>query len=447
VWGDEVGAGLWMFLARIGRFWRSRNDSSDKVTATIQLLPLQEGARTLDDSVRPPGIGAGRAYFPAFDGIRAVAILAVFINHYSVLSYGHLGVSVFLVLSGFLITGVLLRSRDQVDRWKTFYMRRTLRIFPVYWGFWLVVVCLTGVLHVMWNRGNLLYVPYAGNMIWSFYGGRWGAPEAMVHVGFAPDAAGIARHWIYVGHFWTLAVEEQFYLFWPMLVLWPKRVENVLRLCVGTIVLVTLAKVAFAFVSTGFPSQVVRITLLRCDEFAFGGVVAALVCLGKFHRLVRWSNWLVAVGCVTLVGTCMVNSLMGSELSGARWDFLVNLPVTDVLAVGLILAGMAPQSIVARGLSWRPLVRLGQISYGFYVFHDIGHPLIRDFVERQFLGGSQVLRDAMTALIAFGIALGLAVLSFRYLETPFLRLKDRWTAKIVVLRPVILEVPEAVVVL
>jgi len=400
----------------------------------------------LDESVRPPGIGAGRCYFPAFDGIRAVAILAVFINHYSVLSYGHLGVSVFLVLSGFLITGVLLRSREQADKWKTFYMRRTLRIFPLYWGFWLVVVCLTGVLHVMWNRGNLLYLPYAGNMIWSFYGGRWGAPEAMVHLGFLPDAAGHARHFLLVGHFWTLAVEEQFYLFWPMLVFWPKRVETVLRLCVGTIVVVSLAKLGFAFWSPGFPSEMVRLTPLRCDEFAFGGVAATLVYLGKSGRLMRWSNWLVGVSLVGVVCACVVNSEFATKLGGARWDFLVSLPVTDVLAVGLIVAGMAPRSIVARGLSWKPFVRLGQISYGFYVFHDVGHALVSEYVDWQFAGASQVVHDAATALIGFGVALGLAVLSFRYLETPFLRLKDRWTAKVVVLEPVILEVPEAAVI-
>ena len=192
-------------------------------------------------------------YFPAFDGIRAVAILAVFVNHYSVLTYGRLGVSVFFVLSGFLITGVLLRSRGQAGNLKTFYMRRTLRIFPLYWGFWIVVVCLTGVLHIMWNRGNWLYLVYAGNYIWSIFGDRFGAPAGLVHLGIWPNAAGIAHQYILVGHFWTLAVEEQFYLFWPLLILRPKRVESVLRLCVGVIVAVMVAKVLVSFWAAGFP--------------------------------------------------------------------------------------------------------------------------------------------------------------------------------------------------
>jgi peptidoglycan/LPS O-acetylase OafA/YrhL len=365
-------------------------------------------------------------YFPAFDGIRAVAILAVFVNHYSVLTYGRLGVSVFFVLSGFLITGVLLRSRGQPGNLKTFYMRRTLRIFPLYWGFWIVVAGLTGVLHIMWNRANWLYVVYAGNYIWSFFGDRFGAPAVLVHLGIRPSAVGFPHQYILVGHFWTLAVEEQFYLFWPLLILRPKRIESVLRICVGVIVAVLVAKVVVSFWAAGFPSQWIRVMPLRCDEFACGGALAALLFVGRGTALVRKANWIFYGSTAALVISCFVNSQLSSELGAARWDFLANTLAVDLFAVGLILVGMDSRKGVTKVLSWKPLVMLGQISYGFYLFHDLGHIAIRNFVEATLAGHSEALRDACTAGLAFVLALVCAALSFRYWETPFLRLKDKW---------------------
>jgi peptidoglycan/LPS O-acetylase OafA/YrhL len=389
-------------------------------------IDLRRWGQALEQVERPAGMGHVAHYYPAFDGVRAFAILAVFVTHYSAFPYGRLGVSVFFVLSGFLITGVLLRSRGQQGSLKTFYVRRTLRIFPLYWGFWIVVVCLTGVLHIVWTRGNVLYLAYAGNYIWSFFGDRFAAPAWMVHLGYAGWVGGAARHYLYVGHFWTLAVEEQFYLFWPVLILWPRRIESILRVCVGVIVGVIAAKVVVALWAAGFPSRWIRVMPLRCDEFAFGGAVATLLFLGRGQALVRRANWILYGSAGALVLSCFVDSRMRSALGEARWDFVANTLAVDVFAVGLILVGMGPRAGIAKVLSWRPLVGLGRISYGFYVFHDVGHELIRGFVERRFAWGSEALRDGLTAVVAFAIALGCAAMSFRFLETPFLKLKDRW---------------------
>ena len=167
---------------------------------------------------------------------------------------------------------------------------------------------------------------------------------------------------------------------------------------------------------------------LRCDEFAVGGALAALLLLGRGTALVRKANWILYAGTAALIISCFVNSQLSSVLGAARWDFLANTLAVDLFAVGLILVGMDSRKGVTKVLSWRPLVMLGQISYGFYLFHDVAHTSIRHFVEVTFGLGTREkpFQTECTAGLAFVIALVCAAVSFRYLETPFLRLKDKW---------------------
>ena len=142
---------------------------------------------------------------------RAVAIVMVFVTHYSTIPYGYLGVSIFFVLSGFLITRVLLNAREQPHRFRTFYLKRSLRIFPPYVLVWGTIALLTPVIHVAWTRANWLYLVYLGNYIWTIWGNQAMIPPGYIHVGFGGlDSRGIARHFLLVGHFWSLCVEEQF---------------------------------------------------------------------------------------------------------------------------------------------------------------------------------------------------------------------------------------------
>lgn len=197
---------------------------------------------------RPAYVGTDNQYFPAMDRLRAVAIVLVFLTHYVLLPYGYLGVSVFFVLSGFLITRVLLNAREQPHRFSTFYIKRSLRIFPPYVLVWGAIALLTPVLHVAWNRANWLYPVYLGNYIWTFWGNQPVIPLGYIHMGFGGvDRAGMPRHLLLVGHFWTLCVEEQFYLVWPMVVFWTRRPRRLLHVCAGLIVCVTLLKLPMLF--------------------------------------------------------------------------------------------------------------------------------------------------------------------------------------------------------
>ena len=113
-------------------------------------------------SVRLPG---NSVRFPALDGIRAVAFFAVFLTHYRHLAWAWGGVNAFFVLSGFLITGILWDTRDRPHAMRAFYIRRTLRIFPLYWGVFLVLLLLTPICRWQWSGAWLLWPLYVGNFV------------------------------------------------------------------------------------------------------------------------------------------------------------------------------------------------------------------------------------------------------------------------------------------
>ena len=123
------------------------------------------GAEQEQDRRQRPLHTANATYYPALDGFRAVALAMVLLAHYGGIPILGLGVSLFFVLSGFLITGILWDTREQTHRMRNFYVRRTLRIFPLYYGLFLLLFLLTPLLHWQWNSGWLLWVTYLGNCI------------------------------------------------------------------------------------------------------------------------------------------------------------------------------------------------------------------------------------------------------------------------------------------
>lgn len=152
-------------------------------------------------------------FYPALDGLRGVAFLMVFGVHYLSLAWGASGVNVFFVLSGFLITGILFDSRDDRFRVYNFYLRRTLRIFPLFYGLFVFLLVSTPLLHWRWNRYWLFWPLYLGNFL------HFASPVAQVpHTALQLAADGhltsarFPRSELYLGHLWSLCVEEQFYL-------------------------------------------------------------------------------------------------------------------------------------------------------------------------------------------------------------------------------------------
>src|SRR5690242_10016238 len=212
------------------------------------------------------------ARLPTLDGLRAIAILLVVPHNLnlmvtfpgvahafvSALYRGWIGVQLFFVLSGFLITGILLDARDAPHYYRSFFVRRVLRIFPLYYATLIVLFVLLpafDLLPASFKRDPMVELSY-----WAYFS-NWYGP---FHPGRGPEAA---------GHFWSLAVEEQFYLLWP-LVIHRRSAGWVLRLCIALAVASLLLRVVM--LATGTPTQAIyQLLVTRMDALALGGAVAA----------------------------------------------------------------------------------------------------------------------------------------------------------------------------
>lgn len=330
-----------------------------------------------------------------------------------VLATGWIGVDLFLVLSGFLITRILLDTRDDPHFFRNFYARRSLRIFPLYFAYLLALFVLLPALssayaaeHAADDRRWWLWT-YLGNVLMARRG--W---------------EGMPSH---TTHLWSLAVEEQFYLVWPLLIWWlPTR--RLPALCLTAIALAWITRGWYVLGVGNAPAAYV-LTLARLDALAVGGLVALRLRDGG----TAWSARRMVLG-----GAALVAAATAWHLSEGRLQPLAPLdPATQLLSYGglaLLFGGFVGIAALAReGTTWhrmltRPwLIALGSYSYALYLFHvpiRNGARLALDRVGGLPLWGGSPL-GAQLLLTVGGIALsfGLAWLSWRWFEAPILALK------------------------
>jgi peptidoglycan/LPS O-acetylase OafA/YrhL len=337
-------------------------------------------------------------YRPALDGLRGVAILLVIGKHaFNWPRQGGLGVDLFFVLSGFLITSLLLeegRGGGGVSL-RRFYRRRALRLFPA------LATMLLGYLAVMTAKGELgsavrplaLAVTYTANI--ALAGDRHAMPAALAHL-------------------WSLAEEEQFYLVWPPLLLLVLRFRPrwIQQLTVSLIILVILdrARLGAAGVTLDriyfAPDSHAEPLLIGC---LFGlwqaqGLPAALKRPAMRRRLALASA---------------LSFLAATVLLDRFWAALYATPLFTVVCTAaaiVVLTAARDAGGVARLLRARPLVFIGRISYGLYIWHL---PILAAF------GASALDAGFAVSAIAVTLALLIASLSYTYIELPFLRRKHR----------------------
>jgi peptidoglycan/LPS O-acetylase OafA/YrhL len=381
-----------------------------------------------------------RVFYPALDGLRAVAFLMVFLQHYYFLPWGWTGVNVFFVLSGFLITGILFDTRDDLHRARNFYVRRTLRIFPLYYGIMLVLLLLNPVFHWRWNWYWTAWPLYLGNFL------RFISPSALVWESplfVAADAwlKSQAHHTVlYFGHFWSLCVEEQFYLMWPWVVFWTRKRRTLLWICGCAVVVVPLLRVWAQASSPDWMLQgelLYRVTPFQLDSLLLGGLVA-LLWRGRHRETLLVSGKYLALlfmlsATLYLAVTIHVSDIPDWHLGYhyPTWTFTYGLTLVNVFTAALILCCLRTDGWLVRAFCWKPLRWLGRISYGAYVFHDILHNFYRNLVVSL---GSHVRFiaahvNALTIPLALVCTVLISWISFRWFESPFLELKERWTIR------------------
>jgi peptidoglycan/LPS O-acetylase OafA/YrhL len=379
-------------------------------------------SHTLTEAVDPnlPRIWI-QPHYNSFNGLRAVAVLGVFVAHYG--RYWGLelpqyflwsGVDLFFVLSGFLITGILYDSLQNPHYFRDFYVRRALRIFPVLYALFLLLLLITPLLHLVYSPLLWTYAVYVGNLVFPF----------QMRTGFDISAIQIVRHGLAVRFtnihsLWSLCVEEQFYLLWPAIVWWVRDRRRLMQLCVVLCLLVIPLRV-FLHAHYNFFFLLYESTYTRFDTLLVGAWMA-LWLRGRalsLRHLQRLSFVLFWVPCiVVIVMVLRVSHGNPNLVQHSRFVTTIGFTLIALAFAGLILRSLDDSSRLSRVLCWKPLNALGIISYGFYVIHFLPMDQLAFFVA------SHPRWAPALPVFAFVITVGLATLSFHYLETPFLRLK------------------------
>lgn len=337
-------------------------------------------------------------YRPALDGLRAIAITGVVLYHTGgLIPGGYLGVDLFFVLSGFLITTLLLgewAERGAVSL-GSFYRRRALRLLPALFVLLAIFLALAVILAVVEDRslrkdvfGVAAGIGYFSNFAMT------GEPTIRA----MPDE---------IRHLWSLAAEEQFYLLWPpiLFVVLRGRTRLALGVVAAGVAFMTLRQLQLYLDGASWQRMAFGVDT-RSVSILVGCVLALAMMLPRRQWLPRSQWWeLVAVGC--LLGFILFD--LGREL------FVGPLLVFSVCCAVLIVRALDERSRLASLLSLGPLVFLGRISYSLYLWHL---PVFVAFgINRQ--------QVELTAVPAVGIAIALAVASYYLIELPFLRRKHR----------------------
>jgi peptidoglycan/LPS O-acetylase OafA/YrhL len=374
----------------------------------------------------PRPVERTRAYYPALDGIRGFAFLLVFLYHYLDMPWGWVGVEIFFVLSGFLITGILYDSQDEPHRIRNFYVRRSLRIFPLYFATLLIVFSVCRAMQTNLGPGFMAWAFYVGNWIALMHPTTPSSPYELLSRGYLQSRTHPGMI-LFLNHFWTLCVEEQFYLVWPAVVFTLRKRRRIMTVCIALIFLCPLARLLALHLAPAWllqASLLNRCTPLRLDAFMFGGLLA-LVRRGSAPRWLPLAArcGLVAAGLAAIffAGPHLLDGLRHHPYAHPAGEGTWILSLLDLASLCLIVEALCPGSIVYRALSLKPLTWIGRISYGAYVFHYL---LIA--ILGQILVPLRITHKMIpTALLGMAVTLVLAWFSFCYFESPFIRLKQR----------------------
>jgi peptidoglycan/LPS O-acetylase OafA/YrhL len=367
-----------------------------------------------------------RRHLPALDGLRGLAIIAVLLRHAAfffqehgpaarwflpVMQFGGWGVDLFFALSGFLITGILLNTRSALNRGRSFYGRRILRIFPLY--YLAIAVVFLAEPHSAWVRSAANLQNPADHLAYLFYFQNW---IPLWHHGDYPIS--------FISHFWSLAVEEQFYMIWPA-VIWHLTTRAVVKLCaVAFVVSFALRVILDAHFGTGI--WVYAFTITRADGLYVGSALAAILAL-EGHISNRILGGLTAGGLLALA--------MVAVFGPARclWETGEYMSIFGISGVAL-LSGAAvvfclqyTETRLGRFFQQGWIRSFGKYSYGMYVWHFPVYYTMEHVMEQRSVVFPLPTAKAIPYLaLLMAASYSAAWLSFNLYEQWFLRLKTRF---------------------
>ncbi len=331
-------------------------------------------------------------HLPSLDGLRALSIGLVLLGHVGgtrgfpavdlrVGDYAHLGVVVFFVISGFLITRLMLLERaakGQVSL-KRFYLRRALRLFPAAYAY-IAVVCL------LWAAG---FLHLHATDIW----------HAVTYtVNYLPE------HGKQIGHLWSLSVEEQFYLLWPLAFVL-LAMTRLRWLAVGVLALGPLARAFAWFFLQGTPYRDLEMFPMIADTLAMGCLLALLS--GSLERRAWYQQLLRPIVSLSLLGiVLLLNRYMDYTVVAVLGTSILNV----CLAILIHRCILRPDDWFGRFLNWKPVAFVGVLSYSFYLWQQL-------FLNRQASAWINIFPQNILLAILAGLG------SYYLLEQPLLKLR------------------------
>jgi peptidoglycan/LPS O-acetylase OafA/YrhL len=367
-----------------------------------------------------------RNHVKTLDGVRGLAILLVMIYHFTVPYHhvlpdsdsmmvfilfskmGWIGVDMFFVLSGYLISSILIDTQSQKHYFKNFYTRRFLRIFPLYYLFlFLLIILLPSISDEFDQKTQIIQE----NQWWFWmYLVNW---KIMMLGDFNEFQS---------GYMWSLAVEEQFYIVWPIIVFFAK--DKLFKVCLTLLVFTLLSK--FLFYYLGFSATSIYVnTLTHLDGLVVGSIIAAIVRRPAY--LIKLKNLLTPLfifsTIVILILIIRNGTLLFYNAEVVLFGILPSSIIFGVLIVYLI--GNKKNGFLHRFFSLRPLRSFGKLCYGLYLFHQPIGLLVNQklFYEKGFFLDSLLLSALISIMISVSLSYFVAMFSFILFEKPILKLK------------------------
>lgn len=361
----------------------------------------------------------------SLDGLRGMAVLGVMASHLfpgttrgtllepvgAALHFGAYGVDLFFVLSGFLITGILFDSTSDSGYFRKFYARRTLRIFPLYYGVLFSLFLLTPLLGIQWHRINWALVFYLQNtnIFGNFYA-----------LQLVPGLS--------LNHFWSLAVEEQFYLVWPFAVFFIRDLHKLIWTCFSLSLAALLLRFILVFHNANY-DFINCSTICRADSLLFGAVLALLLRSGLHDFVLASAKKIFFAVAAVIVLLNLTRVLIEGH---PEWLYVfdssylaMRYTLYALASAALIAWCLWPSSLPRRFFEGRTLRFFGKYSYGLYVLHYVA----AGFFISTFRGwilhltSSKFIGVVGSGFLTFLVAIVLAYASYNLYEKQFLRMK------------------------
>ncbi|MFC5864663.1 acyltransferase family protein [Acidicapsa dinghuensis] len=369
-----------------------------------------------------------RGYIEELDGLRAVGLSLVLINHFTLTTFpqwlyqlGNLGwiaMDSFFVMSGFLITGILLDSHNKPHFFGKYYLRRALRIFPLYYAvllFWYVILTRTNYGSDYHNMRQ-----YWGSPGWfAFYLGN--LREAVVSLSSGKLSSTVK--WAY-GPLWSLQIEEQFYLLFPLAVAFLKK-DHLRNVLIAAACLSPLLRILLYCWNPANPDLQYTLLPCHCEGIALGALIAIRFRSGPWRisrdKLGWWTCGLMAAA---VAGSVLTTWGTRNEAWQTVWNRLAGYSISSLACACLVLWLICSRGSAETMLLRLPPVRfIGKICYGIYLLHPVGHWMVLEANKKGWIRLKN--NDPMYVVYGVGLSVVLALISWYCFEGLFLRLKDK----------------------